>query len=128
MRKKKSFIKLEKNVHEIVISDLYDKLKGGKNLNRNSLKHISKYILHKKLKNSNKKDTINLIKDVQLLSDGFDINKVSKSIENFPNKEIKQIRNFKKINSELNKLDKKYVKDICEFKAKNQRNDGQEDY
>ena len=40
---KKSFIKLEKNIHEIVISDLYDKLIYGKNLNKNSLKHISKY-------------------------------------------------------------------------------------
>ncbi len=37
-----------------------------------------------------------------------------------------QIRNFKKINGELNKLDKKYVREICEFKARNQRNDVEE--
>ena len=126
--KKKSIIKLDKNAQEIVIADLYDKLKDGKDLNKKSLKNIYKYIYNKKIKKKKKKDTINLIKDVQLLSDGFDINKVSKSIENIPNKEIKQIRNFKKINLELNRLDKKYAKDICEFKAKNQRNDGQEDY
>ena len=126
--RKKNFIKLEKNVSKLVLSELYDKLKDGRNLNKNNLKNIYNYIHHKKLKNKKKKDTMNLIKDVQLLSDGFDINKVSKSIENIPNKEIKQIRNFKKINLELNKLDKKYVKDICEFKAKNQRNDGEEDY
>ena len=111
----------------IIISDLYDKLKDGKNFNKNNLKHINKFINQKNLKNKNKKDTMNLIKDVQLLSDGFDINKVSKSIENIPNKEIKQIKNFKIINNELNKLDKKYVKEICEFKAKNQRNEGQEE-
>ena len=111
----------------IIISDLYDKLKDGKNFNKNNLKHINKFINQKNLKNKNKKDTMNLIKDVQLLSDGFDINKVSKSIENIPNKEIKQIKNFKIINNELNNLDKKYVKEICEFKAKNQRNEGQEE-
>ena len=71
---------------------------------------------------------MNLIKDVQLLSDGFDINKVTKSIENIPSKEIKQIKNFKKINNELKRLDKRYVKEICEFKARNQRNEGEEDY
>ena len=120
---------MDENIKKVVVSDLYDKLKDGKDINKNTLKHIYKYIYHKKLKKKNKKDTINLIKDVQLLSDGFDINKVTKSIEDIPSKEIKQIKqikNFKNINNELNILDKRYVKEICEFKARNQRNEGQE--
>ena len=116
------------NIQKVVVSELYDKLKDGKILNTNNMKHIYKFIYHKKLNKKKKKDTMNLIKDVQLLSDGFDINKVSKSIENLPNKEIKQIKNFKIINNELNKLDKKYVREICEFKARNQRNEGYEDF
>ena len=97
-------------------------------MNKNNLKHIYKYMYHKNKNHKKKKDTMNLIKNVQILSDGFDINKVTKSIENIPNKEIKQIKNFKKIGVELNRLDKRYVKEICEFKARNQRNDGQDEY
>ena len=123
--------KSKKNIQKVVISDLYDKLKDGKNLNKNNLRHIYKYINQKNLGKKNQKDTMNLIKDVQLLSDGFDINKVTKSIDNIPYKEIKQIKqikNFKIINNELNRLYKRYVKEICEFKARNQRNEGQNEY
>ena len=127
LKKKNSKSSYKQQNSIIIISDLYDKLKDGKSFNKNNLKHIYNYIHQKNLKKKKKKDTMNLIKDVQLLSDGFDINKVSKNIENIPNKEIKQIKNFKIINNELNKLDKKYVKEICEFKAKNQRNEGQDD-
>ena len=119
---------IDNNIQKVVVSELYDKLKDGKILNTNNMKNICKFIHHKKINKKKKKDTMNLIKDVQLLSDGFDINKVSKSIENLPNKEIKQIKNFKIINNELNKLDKKYVREICEFKARNQRNEGYDDF
>ena len=81
----------------------------------------------KENKYKKKKNTVNIIKDIQILSDGFDINKVCKNIENIPNNEIKQIKNFKKINVELNKLDKEYVRQICQFKALNERNDAEEE-
>ena len=97
-------------------------------MDKNQLKKIQKFIYqkHKQLKNKKDKDTVHFIKEVQLLSDGFDINKVCRSIETFPTKGIKQIKNFKKVNGELNRLDRRYVKDICEFKARNQRNDAEE--
>ena len=120
----KSFEPLNKK--KLTTHDLYDIVKEGKKLNENDLKNISKFIYQKHKQLKNKKDTVNFIKEVQILSDGFDINKVCKSIETIPNKEIMQIRNFKKINGELNKLDKKYVREICEFKARNQRNDVEE--
>ena len=119
---------ISKKNKNVIISELYDKLKDGGKVNKNNLKHIYKYMHHKNKNHKKKKDTMNLIKNVQILSDGFDINKVTKSIENIPNKEIKQIKNFKKIGFELNRLDKRYVKEICEFKARNQRNDGQDEY
>lgn len=114
---------------KISVHDLYDIVKSGKDLDKNQLKKIQKFIYqkhNKQLKNKKDKDTVHFIKEVQLLSDGFDINKVCKSIETFPTKGIKQIKNFKKVNGELNKLDKRYVKEICEFKARNQRNDAEE--
>ena len=127
-RKSRNSNLIDNNLQKVVVSELYDKLKDGKILNANNMKNIYKFIHHKKISKKKKKDTMNLIKDVQLLSDGFDINKVSKSIEDLPNKEIKQIKNFKIINNELNKLDKKYAREICEFKARNQRNEGFEDF
>ena len=120
----KSFEPLNKK--KLTTHDLYDIVKEGKKLNEKDIKNISKFIFQKHKQLKNKKDTVNFIKEVQILSDGFDINKVCKSIETIPNKEIMQIRNFKKINGELNKLDKKYVREICEFKARNQRNDVEE--
>ena len=89
--------KSQNNLKKIAISDLYDKLKDGKIKNKNSLKHIYKYIYQKNLTKKNKKDTMNLIKDVQLLSDGFDINKVTKSIENIRVKKLNKLKILKRL-------------------------------
>lgn len=109
------------------ISELYDIAKSEKELKERDLEKIKNFLSKKENKYKKKKNTVNLIKNIQILSDGFDINKFSKNIENIPNNEIKQIKNFKKINKELNKLDKEYVRQICQFKALNERNDAEEE-
>ena len=119
--------RLSKNYKNAIISELYDIAKSEKELRESDLEKIKNYLSKKENKYKKKKNTVNLIKDIQILSDGFDINKVSKNIENIPNNEIKQIKNFKKINVELNKLDKEYVRQICQFKALNERNDAEEE-
>ena len=119
--------RFSKNNKNAIISELYDIAKSQKELRKNDLEKIKNFLSKKENKYKKKKNTVNLIKDIQILSDGFDINKVSKNIENIPNNEIKQIKNFKKINVELNKLDKEYVRQICQFKAINERNDAEEE-
>jgi len=119
--------KFSKNNKNAIISELYDIAKSDKEIKENDLERIKNFISQKENKYKKKKNTVNLIKEIQILSDGFDINKVSKNIENFPDNEIKQIKNFKKINVELNKLDKEYVRQICQFKALNERNDADEE-
>ena len=119
---------LNKKILKNHISELYDIARNEKELSEMNFKKIKNFINQKEMKYKKKKNTVNLIKDLQILSDGFDINKVVKNIEDIPTNEIKQIKNFKNINIELNKLDKEYVKQICQFKAKNERKDGQEEF
>ena len=119
--------KFSKNNKNAIVSELYDIAKSEKELKESDLEKIKNFLSKKENKYKKKKNTVNIIKDIQILSDGFDINKVCKNIENIPNNEIKQIKNFKKINVELNKLDKEYVRQICQFKALNERNDAEEE-
>ena len=119
--------KFSKNNKNAIVSELYDIAKSEKELKESDIEKIKNFLSKKENKYKKKKNTVNIIKDIQILSDGFDINKVCKNIENIPNNEIKQIKNFKKINVELNKLDKEYVRQICQFKALNERNDAEEE-
>ena len=46
---------IDENIKKIVVSELYDKLKDGKNINKNSINNIYKYMHHKNIKKKEKR-------------------------------------------------------------------------
>lgn len=117
-----NFIKKE-NEKKIKISDLYDELKNLKKLNNEELKEIDTYINQKDIAYKKKKDTVNILKDAQLVIDDFDINPIAKNYFSIKCKENRNIKKFKKINLKMKNLDAKYLKELCHFKVKYGRND-----
>ena len=115
--------KEESNKKIIIISDLYEQVKGMKKLNNEKIKEIDTYIHQQDIEYKRSKNTVNLINDVQLVLDEFDINKIAKNFSDTKNKEYIKIKTFKKMDKKLKKLDKKYIKDIIQFKARNMKND-----
>ena len=115
--------KEESNKKIIIISDLYEQVKDMKKLNNENIKEIDTYILQKDIEYKRSKNTVNLINDVQLVLDEFDINKIAKNFSDTKNKEYIKIKTFKKMDKKLKKLDKKYINDIIQFKARNLKND-----
>ena len=112
----------EKNIQKIKISDLYDELKGLKKLNKKNLNEIETYIKEKNIEYKKKKNTINIIKDLKLVLDDIDINKIARDYFSFKCKENNKIKKFKKINTILKNLDVKYLKDLYRFKTKYGKN------
>ena len=108
---------------KIKISDLYDEVKNLKNLNNEELKEIDTYINQKDIAYKKKKDTVNILKDAQLVIDEFDINPIARNYFSIKCKENSKIKKFKKINLKMKNLDAKYLKELCHFKAKYGRND-----
>ena len=105
---------------KIIISDLYDELKDMKKLDENNLKEIDEYIEQENIEYKRKKNIAKIIKEAQTNSDELDINKIAKSfhdISNYKNKEYIKIKKIKNMNSIIKALDKKYIKEICNFKA-----------
>ena len=105
---------------KIIISDLYDELKDMKKLDDNNLKEIDEYIEQENIEYKRKKNIAKIIKEAQTNSDELDINKIAKSfhdISNYKNKEYIKIKKIKNMNSIIKALDKKYIKEICNFKA-----------
>jgi len=115
--------KEESNKKIIIISDLYEQVKDMKKLNNENIKEIDTYIHQKDIEYKRSKNTVNLINDVQLVLDEFDINKIAKNFSDTKNKEYIKIKTFKKMDKKLKKLDKKYINDIIQFKVRNLKND-----
>ena len=115
--------KEESNKKIIIISDLYEQVKDMKKLNNENIKEIDTYIHQKDIEYKRSKNTVNLINDVQLVLDEFDINKIAKNFSDTKNKEYIKIKTFKKMDKKLKKLDKRYIKDIIQFKVRNLKND-----
>jgi hypothetical protein len=115
--------KEDSNKKIIIISDLYEQVKDMKKLNNENIKEIDTYIHQKDIEYKRSKNTVNLINDVQLVLDEFDINKIAKNFSDTKNKEYIKIKTFKKMDKKLKKLDKKYINDIIQFKARNLKND-----
>ena len=103
---------------KIIISDLYEGIKYFKKLNDSELKDIDTYINQKGIEYKRNKDTINLIKEAQITIEQLDINKIAKQYIEAKNKGYNKIKNIKKMNKKLKKLDRKYIQDICEFNIK----------
>ena len=62
IEKEKELKKISKSPYKnqnsiVIISDLYDKLKDGKNFNKNNLENIYKYIYQKNLRKKKKKSS-----------------------------------------------------------------------
>ena len=113
----KNKIKEENNKNILILSNLYEEVKDGKNLDKERIEDINYYIKLKGIEYKKKKNTIKNLKDVKILLDKLDINKIAKDFRIIKNKENTQIIKFKKIDDKLRTLDKKYIKDIIEFKA-----------
>lgn len=121
-------IKVYKSRRRYNLYELYDIVKRKKKLSKNNLKKISEFIKQRDIKFKKLKNPVNLLKDIKILSEGYDINKMARNIEDIERYEIKPVKNFKNINIEINNLDKNYISQICDFKAKNKRNDGEEEF
>ena len=115
--------KEKENKKIVIISDLYNEVKDMKKLNDENLKDINTYIDQNDIEYKRKKNTINIVKEAQQVTDEFDINKIVRNFIDVKRQEPSQIKKFKKINIKLKKLDHKCIRDICEFKAKNLIND-----
>ena len=113
----KNKIKEENNKNILILSNLYEEVKDGKILDKERIEDINYYIKLKGIEYKKKKNTIKNLKDVKILLDKLDINKIAKDFRIIKNKENTQIIKFMKIDNKLRKLDKKYIKDIIEFKA-----------
>jgi len=113
----KNKIKEENNKNILILSNLYEEVKDGKILDKERIEDINYYIKLKGIEYKKKKNTIKNLKDVKILLDKLDINKIAKDFRIIKNKENTKIIKFKKIDNKLRKLDKKYIKDIIEFKA-----------
>ena len=115
--------KEKENKKIVIISDLYNEVKDMKKLNDENLKDINTYIDQNDIEYKRNKNTINIVKEAQQVTDEFDINKIVRNFIDVKRQEPSQIKKFKKINIKLKKLDHKCIRDICEFKAKNLIND-----
>ena len=113
----------EKEKKVIIISDLYDEVKDLKNLNDERIKEINAYINQRDIEYKRNKSTVKILEDVQLVIDEFDINKIAKNFNEIKKKEYVKVKTFKKMDKKLKKLDKKYIKEIVKFKARNMKSD-----
>ena len=113
----------EKEKKVIIISDLYDEVKDLKNLNDERIKEINSYINQRDIEYKRNKSTVKILEDVQLVIDEFDINKIAKNFNEIKKKEYVKVKTFKKMDKKLKKLDKKYIKEIVKFKARNMKSD-----
>ena len=118
--KENNIEKEEKNPKKIIIiSDLYNEVKDKRKINQENIKEIDTYINQQRLEYKRKKNTVAMLKEVQLLIDEFDINKIAKNYNEIKNEESKKIKILKKMDKKLKKLDKRYMQEIIKFKVKN---------
>ena len=115
----KNKVKEDNNKKVIIISNLYEEVKGGKILNKEKIKDINYYIKQRGVEYKKKKNIIKNLKDVKIILDKFDINRIAKDFREAKSIENTKIIKFKKMDKKLRKLDKKYLKDMIQFKAKN---------
>ena len=119
----KNKVKEDNKKKVIIISNLYEEVKGGKILNKEKIKDINYYIKQRGVEYKKKKNIIKNLKDVKIILDKFDINRIAKDFREAKSIENTKIIKFKKMDKKLRKLDKKYLKDIIQFKAKNIKKD-----
>ena len=103
------------------IYEIYNKIKSDGEISENNYRKISNYYKGKDIGKKSKKNTVEIIRDTKLISDDFDINKVTCPL--FEEQQVKLINQFQRTNSELYNLEKNYIKSICQYKAKYKRNE-----
>ena len=103
------------------IYEIYNKIKNNGEISETNYRKINIYYKGRDLEAKNKKNAVEIINDIKLISDDFNINKLNNPL--IGEKQIQLFKKFRKTNSELNNLDKDYVRAICQYRAKNERNE-----